>query len=68
MHAALCIPSIIGAWLHEGGGGAQQRRHLSLEQDADQGLDVADPKVRMLDQSRGPGSPATLTTSRTARR
>ena len=35
MHAARCIPAVTGAWQHEGGGGVpQQRRHLSLEQDA----------------------------------
>jgi anaerobic selenocysteine-containing dehydrogenase len=38
MHAALCVPAVTGAWRHEGGGGVpQQRRDLSLGQDADRG-------------------------------
>ncbi|TDJ69482.1 MAG: molybdopterin oxidoreductase family protein [Proteobacteria bacterium] len=53
MHAALCIPAVTGAWLHEGGGafhtnGAIFHWNRSLID----GLDVRDPNVRLLDQSR----------------
>ena len=53
MHAALCVPAVTGAWRHEGGGafhnnGAIFRWDRSLIE----GLDVRDPAVRVLDQSR----------------
>lgn len=53
MHAALCIPAVTGAWLHEGGGafhtnGAIYHWNRSLIE----GLDALDPRVRVLDQSR----------------
>lgn len=53
MHAAMCIASVTGAWLHEGGGafhnnGAIYKWNKSLIE----GLDVADPSVRVLDMSR----------------
>ncbi len=65
MHAALCIPAVTGAWQHEGGGafhnnGAIYHWNRSLIE----GLDVVDPSVRVLDQSRiGPvltGDPADI--------
>ncbi len=65
MHAALCIPSVTGAWLHEGGGGFHNNGAIyHWNKTLIEGLDVADPKVRMLDQSRiGPvltGDPADI--------
>lgn len=53
MHAASCIASVTGAWLHEGGGafhnnGAIYKWNKSLIE----GLDVQDPRVRTLDMSR----------------
>jgi anaerobic selenocysteine-containing dehydrogenase len=53
MHAALCIPAVTGSWAHEGGGafhnnGAIYHWNRSLIE----GLDVVDPNVRVLDQSR----------------
>jgi len=53
MHAALSIAAVTGAWLHEGGGafhnnGAIFRWNRTLIE----GLDVQDPSVRVLDQSR----------------
>ncbi len=53
MHAALCIPALTGAWQHRGGGafynnGAIYHWNRTLLD----GLDVADPSVRSLDQSR----------------
>ena len=78
MHAALCIPSVTGAWLHEGGGGFHNNGAIyHWNKSLIEGLDVADPSVRMLDQSRiGPvltgdpddlkgGPPVTALSSRT---
>ncbi len=53
MHAALCIPSITGAWRHKGGGAFHNNgaiyhwNRVLLE-----GLDAMDSDVRVLDQSR----------------
>ena len=53
MHAALCIPSVTGAWLHEGGGGFHNNGAIyHWNKSLIEGLDVADPRVRVLDQSR----------------
>ena len=65
MHAALCIPSVTGAWLNEGGGGFHNNGAIyHWNKSLIEGLDVADPKVRVLDQSRiGPvltGDPADI--------
>jgi anaerobic selenocysteine-containing dehydrogenase len=53
MHAASCIASVTGAWLHEGGGafhnnGAIYKWNKTLIE----GLDVDNSKARMLDMSR----------------
>ncbi len=53
MHAASCIASVTGAWLHEGGGafhnnGAIYKWNKSLIE----GTDVLDPRTRTLDMSR----------------
>ena len=53
MHAALCIPSVTGAWLHEGGGGFHNNGAIyHWNKSLIEGLDVADPKVRVFDQCR----------------
>jgi len=53
MHAALCIPSVTGAWLHEGGGGFHNNGAIyHWNKSLIEGLDVADPTVRVLDQCR----------------
>ena len=53
MHAALCIPAVTGAWLHEGGGAFHNNGAIyHWNKTLIEGLDVADPKVRVLDQSR----------------
>jgi anaerobic selenocysteine-containing dehydrogenase len=53
MHAALCIPSVTGAWLHEGGGGFHNNGAIyHWNRSMIEGLDVADPNVRVLDQCR----------------
>ena len=44
MHAALCIPSVTGAWLHEGGGGFHNNGAIyHWNKSLIEGLDVADP-------------------------
>jgi anaerobic selenocysteine-containing dehydrogenase len=53
MHAASCIPAVTGAWLLEGGGAFHSNADIyRLDKTMIEGLDVLDPKVRMLDQSR----------------
>lgn len=53
MHAALCIPAVTGAWLHEGGGAFHNNGAIfHWDRTLIDGLDVRDPKVRLLDQSR----------------
>ncbi len=53
MHAALCIPSVTGAWLHEGGGGFHNNGAIfHWNKTMIEGSDAADPKVRTLDMSR----------------
>lgn len=53
MHAALCIPSVTGAWIHEGGGAFHNNGAIyHWNQKMIEGLDARDPNVRVLDQSR----------------
>ncbi len=53
MHAALCIPAVTGAWQHEGGGGFHNNGAIfHWNRTLIEGLDVQDPSVRVLDQSR----------------
>ena len=53
MHAALCIPSVTGAWLNEGGGGFHNNGAIyHWNKTLIEGLDVIDPEIRVLDQSR----------------
>jgi anaerobic selenocysteine-containing dehydrogenase len=53
MHAASCIPAVTGAWLLEGGGAFHGNADIyNLDKTMIEGLDVRDPSVRMLDQSR----------------
>jgi anaerobic selenocysteine-containing dehydrogenase len=53
MHAASCIPAITGAWLHEGGGAFHNNAAIyHWDKSMIEGLDVRDPTVRLLDQSR----------------
>lgn len=53
MHAALCVPTVMGAWKHEGGGAFHNNDAIyHLRKSMIEGLDVRDPSVRMLDQSR----------------
>src|SRR5437588_1019056 len=53
MHAASCIPTVTGAWLLEGGGAFHANADIyHFNKTMIEGLDVVDPSVRMLDQSR----------------
>jgi anaerobic selenocysteine-containing dehydrogenase len=53
MHAASCIPAVTGAWLLEGGGAFHSNADIyRLDKTMIEGLDVVDPTVRLLDQSR----------------
>ncbi len=53
MHAASCIPSVIGAWQYEGGGAFHNNAAIyHWDKTLIEGNDVWDRSVRMLDQSR----------------
>ena len=53
MHAASCIPVVTGAWKLEGGGAFHNNGDVfHLNKTLIEGLDVRDPAIRMLDQSR----------------
>lgn len=53
MHAAACIPAVTGAWLHEGGGAFHNNGAIyHWDRTLIDGLDVRDPSIRLLDQSR----------------
>jgi len=53
MHAASCIPAVTGAWQYEGGGAFHNNADIfQISKRTIEGLDLLDPSVRMLDQSR----------------
>ena len=53
MHAASCLPVVTGAWQHEGGGALYNQGDLyHWDKTNIEGLDVLDPAIRNLDQSR----------------
>ena len=53
MHAASCIPAVTGAWEHEGGGAFHSNNAIyHWDKTMIEGLDVKDPNIRTLDQSR----------------
>ena len=53
MHAALCIPAVTGAWLHEGGGAFNSNSGVfGWDKTLIEGLDKLDPTTRTFDQSR----------------
>jgi anaerobic selenocysteine-containing dehydrogenase len=65
LHAVTCIPAVTGAWQYEGGGALHSNSGIyRLDMSLIEGLDVADPSIRVLDQSRiGPvltGDPSDL--------
>ena len=55
MHAVSALPALTGSWKHRGGGAffvIWDKTVSGIDTTAIQGLDVLDPKVRNLDQSR----------------
>ncbi|HEX6142288.1 MAG TPA: molybdopterin oxidoreductase family protein [Geminicoccaceae bacterium] len=53
MHAASCVPVVSGAWQHEGGGSHYHQADLyHFDKTVIEGLDLKDPTIRVLDQSR----------------
>ena len=53
MHAALCIPTVLGAWKHQGGGAFHNNGAIyKWDGTLIEGLDVRDRSIRVLDQSR----------------
>ena len=65
MHAVSCLPALTGAWQEEGGGAFYARlEDWGLDLNLAHGLDLDDPAIRSLDQSRiGPvltGAPGAL--------
>lgn len=53
MHAALSLAAVTGAWQYEGGGAFHNSRDIyHWDKTLIEGLDVRDPTVRALDQSR----------------
>ncbi|MGO1118127.1 molybdopterin-dependent oxidoreductase [Rhodovibrionaceae bacterium A322] len=53
LHAVSCLPAVTGAWQHPGGGALWGNgRIYGLDKTLIEGLDLLDPNVRQLDQSR----------------
>lgn len=53
MHAAACIPAVLGSWQHLGGGAFFSNASIfGLKRDEIEGVAFADPNVRSLDQSK----------------
>lgn len=53
MHAASCIAAVTGAWQYEGGGAFHNNGAIyHWNRTMIDGLDLVDPSIRMLDQSR----------------
>lgn len=53
MHAACSIATVIGAWQYEGGGAFHNNAAIyHWDKTLIEGLDVVDPSIRVLDQSR----------------
>jgi anaerobic selenocysteine-containing dehydrogenase len=53
MHAVTCLPTVTGAWQHEGGGALWSNRGLyKLNRTLIEGLDAVDTRIRTMDMSR----------------
>jgi anaerobic selenocysteine-containing dehydrogenase len=53
LFAVTCLPSVTGAWSYEGGGALYSNHDLvSIDRTLIEGLDLLDPDIRILDQSR----------------
>ncbi len=53
MHAVVCLPTVTGAWQHEGGGALWSNRQMyHWDKTLIEGLDARDTSIRELDMSR----------------
>jgi anaerobic selenocysteine-containing dehydrogenase len=53
LFAVSCLPAVTGAWAYEGGGALYSNLGLvAIDHTLIEGLDLLDPTIRMLDQSR----------------
>jgi len=53
MHAALCLAAVTGSWRYKGGGAFHNNGSIyHWDKTLLEGLDVVDPKIRILDQTR----------------
>ena len=53
LHAVTCLPTVTGKWRHEGGGAFWNNRGIyHWDKTLIEGLDAADPAIRMMDMSR----------------
>jgi anaerobic selenocysteine-containing dehydrogenase len=53
MHAVTCLPAVTGAWKYKGGGALYGHTGMyPIKKTLIEGLDVVDPSIRELDQSR----------------
>lgn len=53
MHAAMCVPTVTGAWQYEGGGALHTNSSIfHWDKTLIEGLDARDSSIRMLDQSQ----------------
>jgi len=53
MHAVTCLPTVTGAWQHEGGGALWSNRGIyGWDRTLIEGLDRLDTRIRVLDMSR----------------
>ena len=53
MHAVSCLPTVTGAWRHDGGGALWSNRGMyHWDKTLIEGLDALDPTIRVLDMSR----------------
>lgn len=53
MHAVTCLPTVTGAWQHEGGGALWSNRGMyKLNKALIEGLDAVDTRIRSMDMSR----------------
>ncbi|MBL26389.1 MAG: dehydrogenase [Rhodospirillaceae bacterium] len=53
VHAVTCLPTVGGKWRHKGGGALYSNGDIyHWDKTLIEGLDVRDPSIRMLDQSR----------------
>jgi anaerobic selenocysteine-containing dehydrogenase len=53
LFAVACLPAVTGAWAHEGGGALYSNLGLAaIDSTLIEGLDLLDPEIRILDQSR----------------